>query len=82
MIKIIDSCRTLEVLNQDSGLLPKPRPDWNTFEPKKGMIAHVDEDNSFYQFNGQNWIKVDITLEDELRELEEYVYEEIYNWDN
>lgn len=56
----IDSCRTYEILLQDSGLLPKPKDDWNTFIPEKGMIAHVDEDNSDYEFNGTEWVKTDL----------------------
>ena len=59
MFNYIDSCRTLEILKQDSGLSPKPREDWNTFEPKEGMIAHVDEDNSDYRFDGEKWVKVE-----------------------
>ena len=59
MIQYIDSCRTLTILLQDSGLLPKPKEDWNTFTPEEGMIAHVDEDNSDYVFNGTEWIKLE-----------------------
>lgn len=55
----VDSCLTLEILKQDSGLLPKPREDWNTFTPKKGDVAHVDEDNSDYQFDGKKWVKIE-----------------------
>ncbi len=58
MIEYVDSCRTFEILLQDSGLLPKPREDWNTFVPEKGMIAHVDEDDSDYIFNGTEWKKL------------------------
>lgn len=54
----VDSCRTLEILKQDSGLLPKPVPSWKTFEPKKGDLAHVDQDDSDYEFNGSDWVKV------------------------
>lgn len=57
----IDSCRTYEILLQDSGLLPKPREDWNTFVPEEGMIAHVDEDNSNYRFDGTAWVKIEET---------------------
>lgn len=56
----VDSCLTLKILKQDSGLLPKPKDDWNTFIPKKGDIAHVDEDNSDYEFNGSEWIKLEV----------------------
>lgn len=58
MYSIVDSCRTLEILKQDSGLLPKPTPSWNVFEPKEGDIAHVDEDNSYYKFNNGVWVKI------------------------
>lgn len=58
MINYVDSCLTLEILKQDSGLLPKPKENWNTFIPEKGMIAHVDEDNSDYEFNGEEWVKI------------------------
>ena len=56
MIEYIDSCLTLEILKQDSGLLPKPKPNWNTFIPQKGMIAHVDQDDSDYVFDGLDWV--------------------------
>lgn len=55
----VDSCRTLEILKQDSGLLPKPRPDWNTFEPKEGDLARVDEDGKDYRFDGKEWQPVE-----------------------
>lgn len=55
----VDSCRTFEILLQDSGLLPKPKEDWNVFEPKEGDIAHVDEDVSDYRFDGSEWIKTE-----------------------
>lgn len=59
MKEYIDSCLTYEILLQDSGLLPKPREDWNVFEPKKGDIAHVDEDDSDYEFDGKEWAKIE-----------------------
>ncbi len=59
MINYVDSCLTLEILKQDSGLLPKPKPEWNVFVPVQGMIAHVDEDNSDYEFNGTEWVKLE-----------------------
>jgi len=55
MRQYIDSCRTLEILKQDSGLLPKPKPTWNVFTPKEGDIAHVDENNSDYIFKSGEW---------------------------
>lgn len=55
----VDSCRTYEILLQDSGLLPKPKEDWNVFEPKEGDIAHVDEGDEDYRFDGSEWIKIE-----------------------
>jgi hypothetical protein len=34
--KILDSARNLTILKQDLGMLPKPRPDWNTIVPVEG----------------------------------------------
>ena len=68
-INYVDCCTTYEVLLQDSGLLPKPRADWNVFVPELDMIAHVDKDNSDYRFDGSTWVKIvesdesDATLE-------------------
>lgn len=59
MNEYVDSCLTLEILKQDSGLLPKPREDWNTFEPHEGDIAHVDEDNRDYRFDGTDWVVIE-----------------------
>ena len=53
----VDSCRTYEILLQDSGLLAKPTETWNVFVPEKGMIAHVDDDGD-YQFDGTQWVKM------------------------
>ena len=58
-MEYVDSCITLEVLNQDSGLLPPPREGWHTFAPEKGDIAHVDEENADYEFNGSEWVKIE-----------------------
>lgn len=58
-MKYVDICSTLEVLNQDSGLLPKPKENWNTFEPHKNMVAYVVEDNSEYRFSGTQWKKIE-----------------------
>ena len=57
MKNYVDCCRTLEILKQDSGLLPKPTESWNTFTPHIGDIAFVGEDKSEYEFNGTEWIK-------------------------
>lgn len=51
----VDSCRTYAILLQDSGLLPKPKEDWNTFIPQIDDIAHVDENDTDYRWNGKNW---------------------------
>ena len=56
-MKYIDSARTLEILKQDSGLLPKPREDWNTFEPKEGMIAYVSDEQKEYIFKKGKWVE-------------------------
>ena len=63
MKEYIDSCCTFEILLQDSGLLPKPKEDWNVFTPQKGDIAHVDENNSDYKFNGEEWVEIETTEE-------------------
>lgn len=55
----VDRCRTYEILLQDSGLLPKPKEDWNVFEPKEGDVAYVDEDDGDYRFDGSQWIKIE-----------------------
>ena len=57
MKHIVDSCRTLEILKQDSGILPKPKERWNTFVPKEGDIAYVSEDGFHYEFDGTDWVK-------------------------
>lgn len=54
----VDSCRTYQILLEDSGLLPKPNPSWNTFTPVKGMVAHVDQGDIDYGFDGEKWIKL------------------------
>lgn len=69
--KYVDSCRTLEILKQDSGLLPKPRLDWNTFEPKEGDLAHVDEDGKDYLFDGKEWQPVEDKEEEANQEAPE-----------
>ena len=58
MMGYVDSCRTYEILLQDSGLAPKPCEDWNTFTPREGCVAHVDEDDSDYRFDGNGWVKI------------------------
>lgn len=34
--KILDHALNLTILKQDLGMLPKPRPDWNTIVPVEG----------------------------------------------
>jgi hypothetical protein len=58
MKEYADSCRTLGILKQDSGLLPKPQPTWNTFVPRKGDLAHVDEEDADYEFDGVEWVLI------------------------
>lgn len=60
MTKYVDSCLSLEILKQDSGLLPKPKEDWNTFIPKEGDIAFVYVDNSEYIFKEGEWVAIDM----------------------
>ena len=57
--KYIDSCRTLEILKQDSGLLPPPKEKWNTFTPREGDIAYVYNEHAEYKFNGVEWVKIE-----------------------
>ena len=63
MKNYVDSCLTLEILKQDSGLLEKPTKEWKTFTPKVDDIAHVDEDDSDYRFNGVEWVKIEKEIE-------------------
>ena len=65
MGKFVDSALTLEILKQDSGLLPKPKEKWNTFIPEEGDIAYVFEEKCYYQFDGTSWNKYDIESEAE-----------------
>lgn len=58
MRKYVDSCRTYTILLQDSGLLPRPNPNWNTFKPKIGDVAHVDKTNTDYRWNGNQWEEI------------------------
>lgn len=57
MNNYVDSCRTLNILKMDSGLLAKPAPNWKTFVPTKGDIAYVDNEESEYGFDGVQWLK-------------------------
>jgi hypothetical protein len=57
MKEYVDSCLTLEILRQDSGLAPKPSLEWNVFIPKEGDLAHVDEDDSDYLFVNGDWVR-------------------------
>ena len=49
--KYVDSCRTYEILLQDTGFLPKPKKDWNTFNPNELDIAYVNENDKEYVFS-------------------------------
>lgn len=55
MNKYVDSCRTLEILKQDSGLLPKPKENWNTFVPKEDDLALAN--GKEYIFKGGEWVE-------------------------
>lgn len=57
MRNYVDSCRTYEILLQDSGVLPRPNEEWNVFEPKIGDIAHVDENEKDYVWDGIKWVE-------------------------
>ena len=59
MKNYVDSCITYKVLLMDSGIDPKPNEEWKTFAPKKGDVAHVDEDDSDYVFDGNNWVRIE-----------------------
>lgn len=59
MREYVDSCLTFQILLQDSGLAPKPNEDWNVFVPQQGDVAHVDEDDSDYEFDGTEWKKLE-----------------------
>jgi len=59
----VDHARTLEILKQDSGLLDKPRGDWNVFEPKEGDYANAAGQD--YIFQGGEWVETDPEPEEE-----------------
>lgn len=74
---LIDSCLTLEILKQDSGLLPKPRENWNTFVPKKGDVAFVLLEQSYYGFTGTEWLIIDNYDSSKKYELKNEKWEEV-----
>ena len=51
---IVDNCISYDILLADSGLIPKPHPNWNTFVPKSGDVAYVEKVK--YVFNGVSWV--------------------------
>lgn len=59
--KYVDICLTYEILLQDSGLLPKPKTNWNTFVPKVNDLALVEDKE--YIFNGTTWVETDEVIE-------------------
>lgn len=76
ILTFVDTCRTLDILKQDSGLLPKPTENWNTFTPEEGMLAWVFENNnarnkSIYQFKSNEWVKLNMFEVAELIEIEQ-----------
>ena len=40
---LIDVFTSYDILLTDSGLIPKPHPNWNTFIPKSGDVVYVEE---------------------------------------
>lgn len=54
--KYVDYAKTLKILRQDSGLLPKPRENWNTFIPYEGDYAIAN--GIEYRFDGTDWEEV------------------------
>lgn len=65
-IKYVDSCRTYTILLQDSGVLPKPKPEWSTFIPKELDIAYVDETKIEYVYHNFQWVELTEQLKKEL----------------
>lgn len=61
-----DSCRTYIILLQDSGLLPKPKEDWNTFTPKELDVAWVDENQKEFVYHNGYWQELTEELEKQL----------------
>ena len=54
MKKYVDICKTLEILKQDSGILPKPEENWKTFVPGVGDTALVLDESAEYEFDGSS----------------------------
>lgn len=54
MPNYVDHCYSYEILLQDSGLLPKPKPEWVTFVPHEGDLATAGEEE--YIFRGGEWV--------------------------
>ena len=67
--KYVDSCRTYTILLQDSGMLPKPRENWNTFMPQEKDVAFVDETRKEYVFYNNQWVELTEELGKELFDL-------------
>lgn len=64
--KYVDSCRTFTILLQDSGLLPKPRENWNTFMPQEKDVAFVDETRKEFVYHNGYWQELTKELEKQL----------------
>lgn len=51
---VVDTCASYDILLADSGLIPKPHPNWKIFTPKLGDVAYVEEVK--YVFDGASWV--------------------------
>ena len=64
----VDHARTLEILRRDSGVLPKLKPNWNTFVPKIGDYAKVGRVD--YVFDGLDWVIAPVEVKEKVEEEE------------
>lgn len=62
----VDSCRTYTILLQDSGMLPKPKENWNTFVPKEKDVAYVLEQRKNFVYHNGYWQELTEELEKQL----------------
>lgn len=58
MKNYVDNASSLEFLKMDSGLLPKPSENWNTFEPQEGDLALVGDIDYIFIAEINDWIPV------------------------
>ena len=66
--KYVDHARTLEILRQDSGVLPKPKANWNTFVPNYNDLAIAD--GKEYRFDGLDWVIAPVEVKEKVEEEE------------